>query len=234
VPVAPAAQAELRVVQVDRPHAREADPALQLVERLLVPCGCRHVVARRVEVARVEADPHALGTANGSQDLLDVLEAVAEVRALAGGHLEERHHVEAGRALEDVVEAAGDGGEPRLLPRPHVGAGMEDEVADAEGVAARHVGEEGGAAPPQRGGEGAAEVDEIGAVGEHDADAARREGGPEGRGLALAHGPGLPLELAAREDLDRLRGDGLSVLRRPEEPAGDGDVRAQHLRSGWP
>src|SRR5262249_54858533 len=85
----------------------------------------------------------------------------------------------------------------------------------------------------ERGRKRAAEVDEVGPVGEDRLHAARREGGAEGRGLALAHGAALPLELAAREDLDGFCGDGASVLRRAEEAAGGGDVRAQHVRSGW-
>ena len=104
---------------------------------------------------------------------------------------------------------------PAVSPRAHVGAGMEDEVGDAERVAALHLGQEAVAAarrgsPRHRAGQ----VDEVRAVRHHAtrtpllASASRKA--PHS---VVAQRPAAPLQLVAREDLDGLRADGRAVRR---------------------
>src|SRR6185436_794801 len=161
------------------------------------------------------------------EDLGDLLEAVAQTRALAGGDLQQRPRAAAARAAQDVIEAARDAGQARLLAGAHVGPGMHDRVRYAEGVAPPQLLHEALPAPGQEVGDDAAEVDEIGRVGEHGLHAAAVEGGAEGAGLARRHGLGLPLPLAAREDLDGRRLDAAAVAGGHRHAAGGGHVRAQ-------
>jgi hypothetical protein len=95
---------------------------------------------------------------------------------------------------------------------------MEDQVLDAQGVAPLDLGHEGLAASRQGFDIGARQVDEIGAVGDDPRQAALREGVPERLDLVGCEGPGLPLELAAREDLDGFGADRLAPLRRVARP----------------
>src|SRR5262245_32531611 len=85
VAVGVAAEALSRVVQVDRGEAREAEPPLEASQRLVVAAGRRQVVARGQQVAGVETHARALRPLHAGQDLLEMLESMAEARSLPRG-----------------------------------------------------------------------------------------------------------------------------------------------------
>ena len=98
-----------------------------------------------MEVARVDADAHApaVRQRDGVADRGQLLEPPSEAGALARSGLDEEAHLP-GRALERVRHALGD--HPDALLLVGVAAGMEDEPADPEQVAALQLVGEGGPA----------------------------------------------------------------------------------------
>jgi len=201
--------------------------APKVAQRPLVPLGRGQVVPGGVEMARIEAHPDAIGLPHAVEDRGQVLEAVAQARALAGRDLEQRHHVPPFRAREDGVQAARDRGEAGVLALPHVCAGMQHDVGDAELMAALDLRDQAIPAPGQELGIRTGQVHEVRAVGEHAPDSALRHRFPEPRRLLRAERTGGPLHLVAREDLDGFGPDGLTVAGGVEDTARDGDVGAE-------
>ena len=196
-----AAQRLHRVVEVDAPEVFEPDDAVQLVERGVAGLGCAQVVARGEGVAGVDAGPHARLVAHPFDDAGEVFEAVAQVRTLSGGVLDDGR--DPLRSFEGQVDRRSDAVEALLLrDLLQVAARMEVEPVEPQLLAARHLFDEGGARLLQPLAVGMPEVDEVGVVGQ---DLRRRvaqlvagaaEGGDLGRGERLAD----PLALVLGEE----------------------------------
>src|SRR5919108_4280781 len=82
------AERRLRVVDVQRPEAVEPDDAVELVEHPRERLGTADVVARREQVAGVEADGGPLAAAGQLDQPRQLLERAPERAARAGGVLE--------------------------------------------------------------------------------------------------------------------------------------------------
>ena len=103
----------------------------------LVPRGRGDVVAGGQQVAGVEADAQALA-ARGRASRISARCSKRWPRhePWPGGHLQQRRHARAARALSTSSRLAATAARPAPLARAHVRAGVEDQVRDAQGVAA--------------------------------------------------------------------------------------------------
>ncbi len=127
---------------VDVPDFEVLDAALlvELIERGFRRCFGRHVVARDVEVAGVEAERDAVGLGGALDDGLaqpgEVSEVATDVAARAGGAFEAADGFEALGALEEFLVRIGDAGHA-LVERPaHERPGVMNEEGDRELLAA--------------------------------------------------------------------------------------------------
>src|SRR5438309_1397356 len=133
VPVDPATQRLHAVVEVERLDQVEPDDPIELVERLVVSPLGREVVASREDVAGIDADRDASGVLAQLTHRAQLFEAASQARPLSGSGLEQDLAAASLRA-EDAVEGLGHVAESALLVR--IRPGMDDEMRDAEEVAA--------------------------------------------------------------------------------------------------
>src|SRR5262249_18537956 len=77
--------------------------------------------------------------ADGAQDVAEMLEAVAHAASLAGGGFQQDPHPCLFGEVECFIEGGGDCGDAGRFPFAAVGSRVEDEVADAERVAAEDL-----------------------------------------------------------------------------------------------
>ena len=88
VPIDARAARRLRVVQMQRGEPLEPDDAIEFGEHLPRRSFGREIVAGLEDVRGIETDAEPFRLAHVLDDVRDLLEAVAETRALAGGRLE--------------------------------------------------------------------------------------------------------------------------------------------------
>ena len=83
-------------------------------------------------MAGVEADADARVPAEAAQQIGQLLEAVAQRRALAGRVLEQHHRPAAAPGPQQARDRRRDGGQARFLRARRVGTGVEDDAEQAE------------------------------------------------------------------------------------------------------
>ena len=121
-------------------------------------------------MAGVEADAEPRRAAEQVDDLGEVLEAMPEIRALAGGVLEQDPRPAVGPRRQDLGEAVGDQLQPALLGPRRVGAGVHHQAVQSERLGAIElVAERVDRSPAQRG-IGGGEVDQVAVVRDDGAD----------------------------------------------------------------
>lgn len=126
------------VVEVHGREVAEADGGVEIGPDGVVALGGRHVVAGGEGVAAVDADPYPRFVIYLVDDGGELLEGIAESRALAGGVLDDG--LDAVGDLEAAVNRVGDEGQAlRRLDAFEVGAGVEVEHRDAETAATAHL-----------------------------------------------------------------------------------------------
>ena len=141
VPVAVGAEAGHRVVAVDDLDVREADHAVQRVERLRHLARRSLVVARGEGMARVEADRHAWIIQRGKH-LGDLFKTCADAAAEPGIVLDQQARRGRIRPFEHVLQVLHDGGKPGLEAGALMRPGVKDDAVHAEVVGGLEVGGE--------------------------------------------------------------------------------------------
>ena len=84
---------------------------------------------------RIEANPQAFTLFRGVDDATDLLEAITEVRSLAGGDLQGDFHIISGTSRMNFIQRFCDGLDSRQFTRADMGAGVRDKVRNAESLA---------------------------------------------------------------------------------------------------
>ena len=86
MPVDARPQLAQRIVEMERADRAQSDEPHQIAHRSLVAFARTDVVTRREQMARVDAHAHVLGRADAAHDVGEMLEAVADRRALPGAN----------------------------------------------------------------------------------------------------------------------------------------------------
>ena len=182
------------------------------------------IVARVGDVAGVQTDAHLFPQLRAVDDLPQLLEAAAHLRALAGHGLQQ--HRGAVFRPEDGVEGLRDLADARLHPLLRVAAGVEVVVVPRQifhalqVVRQRHPGKLPGALCPGAG------VDGVGRVGHQQPEAVFRQQRPQRRRVVGVDGLGLAAPGIAGEKLECI---GADIQRRPphgQKAVGGGEVTA--------
>jgi hypothetical protein len=212
----------LRVVDVDRVEVSEADGSLEIIQGLRVTFRRDEIVTGGVHVAGVEAHPQPPPSAGCRENVAQMLEAVTDRRSLAGGRLEQDPDAPGAGASEGFIERRRDASDAGRFAFSAVRARVQDEIADAQTLAAADlIGESRDRLPPQRL-EGRSEVDQIRGVG-GDVSEGRSSGRaaevPDfGRGDLLAD----PTAVVLDEDLEHPAARREPTFNGERRPAGDG------------
>src|SRR5581483_1912628 len=127
-----------------KPDVANAGVFVEIVDRLFVRITTAKVVARRKNVARVEADADALRVIDEANDLAELLERAADARALAGRRLEQRDHFVIRQRRVDPIERSRNLFDSCARTRAHVRAWMQHDCADAEALSAIELVDHGG------------------------------------------------------------------------------------------
>jgi hypothetical protein len=232
VAVDPAAKPFLAVVEVERLELVETDRLVEAPHRRIVAVVVPQLVAGGEGVARVEADADARLVGDLVDDGGEFLEGAAEDGALAGGGLEEDHRLAVWLLLVDAVDRLGDAGDAGLWTGREGGAGVADEVGDAEQVAAGQlVGQRRPRFLPHLV-VGRGDVDQVGVVGDEALHAATGPPRPERLGGGRVDRRRLPLPLVLGEELEGAHLAGEGAVDGVGVAAGDGHVGAE-FEHGW-
>ena len=218
MPVAIRPERRLRVVDVQRAQAVEADLLVDLVEQAVERRGIGDVVARRVQVARVEAEAEPGVPPEPVDDHRQLVDRAADRSAGARGVLDQEPRPAVAR-VERGLERGRDAIERRAESRAEMGADVEgDAVCVDRGRRLRRLQKRLGAllveVLPV-----AAEVDQVERVDEHGAHAhlvAARAAGGEHLGVVIGEAPGAR---ALDEELNRVRADLDGAIDRPLDAA---------------
>src|ERR1700732_1478890 len=132
VSIDPAAERLLRVVQVKRLQAVEANQPAELSERRGVALGRADVVTRRDQVTRVAAASDSGVAGHPGDDRRELLERRSERGALPGGVLEQYHGLPAATIAQQADERFRDPLEARLLAARRVATWMEHDAEQPE------------------------------------------------------------------------------------------------------
>src|SRR5262245_42937518 len=131
VPVDPAPETALRVVQMERDDPFGPDGGVERRHRGVVSGGGAEVVAGGERMLRVDAEPEPVAVASVGAEPAELLEAPADLRPLPRRVLERDRGGESATRAEDLAERARRRAEPGLVARAAVGARVRDEVRDA-------------------------------------------------------------------------------------------------------
>lgn len=226
------------VVEVQGADGGEADALFDLGKEIFVAAAVVDRIAGGEGVAGVEADADAARRGEPATDARQMLEPMAEAGALAGGVLEQHTDADPRQRGEDGRERGGRAIHAGLLAGSQVGAGMDDEGADAQPGAAGELVSERQPRAREQLRIGGAEVDQVAGVGDQRPDAARGVRGAEGGDLAPGELPALPLVGVLDEDLDRRAAEGGGPFDRGGHAARHGDVgtegrQGRHCAGLW-
>ena len=158
-----------------------------------------------------------------------MLEAIAQVGALAGGRLQVDRHVQAPFVRRSTsIEGPGNPrDDPLLFALAHVGAGMDDQVGDPQQLAALDLdGHRVDRLLPE-GLVGTGQVDQVRRVSHRVDDSRLGEGQSKRRDVLGRERRRVPLIVILREELNRLEPDRLSGRDRTIATAGDRHVSAE-------
>src|SRR5581483_9750489 len=221
------AEALLRVVQVERDDARDADRRVELGDRRGVAPRRAEVVARGERVLRVDADAEPIAVRRRVDERREVREAPADLRPLPRRVLERDRRRIAAAGAQHLPEGAPRGPDAGRVAGARVRAGMADEVRDPEPGAALELVRELGDGPPAEGLVGRRRIEEVAVVREERAYPARCVRRVEGAHVVVRDHACGPLARRASEDLHRLAAGADAALEGPVEAAGDRLVRAE-------
>jgi hypothetical protein len=220
VAVEPGPEVGLRVVQVERQHAAKADGPLAFRHRALPALAPPDVVAGGEQVARVEADPDALGTPHARHQRTELGQSAADDVPGAGRVLERDLH---------PVQGRGDARDARVEPVAHVRARVDHDRGEPERLGAIElVGERVDRLPPLRR-PGRGEVHEVARVREHRPHPGAPPGRPERADVVGRERTRRPLPVALEEDLDRVASERVATVQRERETARDRHVSAEQV-----
>ena len=112
----------------------DSDSFVELRECPLVTVLRSDIVAGGKSMLRIEANPQAFTLFRGVDDATDLLEAITEVRALAGGDLQGDFHIIAGTSRMNFIKRFCDGLDSLRFTRADMRAGVRDKVRNAESL----------------------------------------------------------------------------------------------------
>ena len=135
---------------------------------------------------------------------------------------------------EKLVKGLDDPLEPGLLAVAGVGAGVHDDLADAEPGAPRHFLAEAGQALVAHLARRGSEVDQVDVVGDDLVDSRLLPFLPEEEGVGVTDRLAAPLVGVLGEDLDDAAPCLDAAFRGEMDAAGDGHVRAEIILHGKP
>ena len=160
-------------------------------------------------MAGIHAHTKTLGVRHAVEDIPEMLEAIAQVCALAGGRLQVDRHAQARGAAVNFVEGPGDSCQTGFLTLTHVRAGMNDQVGDAKQAAALDLdGHRVDRFLPQRV-VGTSQIDEIRGMGDRVDDSRLVQGESKGRDMLGRERRGIPLVVVLGEELNGLEVHGM-------------------------
>ena len=154
-----------RIVEVQAADVVDAEMAVQLTDELSPAGGAIEAVAGGESVTGVDAEADTVAVIAEPADLGELLETEAEHGSLAGGVLEQQARGAAAARAEHPGQRCRHRLDPRLDAAAQVGAGMDDQLSYAEGLALAQLDRQGRAGTLQGLGIGRRQVDEVGAVG---------------------------------------------------------------------
>ena len=183
-----------------------------------------NIVAAVPDVARVEADADVLRQLHAVDDGAQLLEAAADLAALAGHGLEQdgRGHV----GEEDLIEQRGDLLNAHVDALPDVAAGVKIVELAGRVLHALQVVGKGHARKLRHVRLGCAGVECVGRVRDQPVDARAGAFGVKGRDVCFLNGFGAAAAGIAREERERVCAQRLRALCHGEIPAGGGNVAA--------
>ncbi len=131
VAIAVRAEGRLRVVDVEAADPVETDPLVDLVEEPIDLITIGDVIARRVEVAGVEAEPEPGMLPDPVDDRRELVDGASDRPARARGVLDEKVCL-ADAALERGLERSRHAIESALQPGAEMGPDMEDDAVRSD------------------------------------------------------------------------------------------------------
>lgn len=182
-------------------------------------------------MARVEADADARVAVEPLEEAGEVLEVVADRRALTGRALEQHACRAAAPRAQDRSETGGDAIEGRGLARRAACAGVQHDAEQPERLGPIDLVGQRRARGGSQGGVGRREVDQVARVRDDGAEAGGVERPAEGVDLGARQHGRPPLIRVAREDLKRVAAGVDGPGDAPRDAAGDRHVGAEAGRA---
>jgi len=224
VAIAPATKWVLGVVDVHGAQAVESEELDGPGEDARDAIRGVDFVARREQVAGIEAHTELSGALRELADASEMLETVSNHCSLTGRHLEQEAGRPGGRAAEHVRDAGRDQLESGLFPCTEVSARVDDERIDTQSAAPVELVGEAASGLFENDRVGGREVDEIGGMSQDGRLAGAGTGATECLDLVgqkLSSGPSVR---ALDEDLKCLDLEGRGPPERCGQATSDGDV----------
>ncbi len=118
------------------PDPTDTHGPIQVIHRLMVLHTRREGIARRENVAAIQANPEPIRLLDPLEDFREMFEPMPEATPLPGRDFEVDRHGTSARPAVDLVQSLGDACQAGLLSGAGMGAGVGHEIGDAQGLAA--------------------------------------------------------------------------------------------------
>ena len=126
----------LRIVQVERADPLDADRPMEVGERPVIAVGTADVIPGREQMTGIDANTDARRSVQAIDDLGEVLEPVAEIRALTGRVLQQYPGLYVGTFGKELTQGFGDQPETIGLRAAGVRTGVHDEAVQTKRIGA--------------------------------------------------------------------------------------------------
>ena len=177
-------------------------------------------------MAGVYADSEPRVLLDAVDDPCQLLEAVADIRALTGGGLEQDQRAIERNLVEDRVQGVRHAGEHGILVRIRVAHRVHDESGEAQPLTGTDLLRERRSGAGEDRAVAGSEAREVDVVREADANGGRVPRLAELQDVGIRELPSPPLPRAGREDLDRGAAQSL-----PPRESGVKAARRRHVRA---
>ena len=226
-----AAARPLRIVAVKNLQPLDADDPIELIEGVAITRLGRDVVARRHEVAGIEADADPFRSAQVCDDRGKVVEAVPERPALARRMFEQHHRLCARPRLEGDSDGVRDETQGLVIRSRRACARVQDDAKQTERLGAIDLIHECRDRLLAQDGERRREIDQVTRVRDDRGDDGLLDAAAEQSDFGGVERLAAPLARVLGEDLQRLAFVHDRALDGLGDAARDGHVRADSHES---
>ena len=227
VPIHPASPRFDAVVEVQDPDPAQPDGPVERLDGGIVTCVVVQGIARRENMAGIDANSQPLGLGNCIKDDLQMLESVPQATPLPRGGLQVDPDAQPFCPAMHLVQCPSHARQPGLLAAADMRSGVGDDVADSQRLGPFQFDNHGVDRPIPERVVGAGEIDEVRIVRNRSRQTRLRQTFGKGLDLRVGQGLRIPLVIVFGEELQRRKTDFTCGENRVVMSAGGGHVGAK-------